>query len=53
MILTDKSGKKTTIDISAAVGDIVYARTTAGPEVYELNTQILKDLGFKAADLLM
>jgi len=53
MILTDKSGKKTTIDISAAVGDSVYVRTTAGPQVYELNTQILKDLGFKAADLLM
>lgn len=51
--LTDKSGKKTTIDISAAAGDSVYVRTTAGPEVYELNTQILKDLGFKAADLLM
>ena len=53
VILTDKSGKKTTVDISAAVGDSVYVRTTAGPQVYELNTQILKDLGFKAADLLM
>ena len=53
VILTDKSGKKTTIDISAPVGDSVYVRTTAGPEVYELNAQILKDLGFKAADLLM
>ena len=53
VILTDKSGKKTTVDISAAVGDSVYVRTTAGPQVYELNTQISKDLGFKAADLLM
>ncbi len=53
VILTDKSGKKITVDISAAVGDSVYVRTTAGPEVYELNTQILKDLDFKAADLLM
>ena len=53
VILTDKSGKKTTVDISAATGDSVYARTTAGPEVYGLNAQILKDLGFKAADLLM
>src|SRR5579859_1271150 len=52
VILTDKSGKKTMVDISAAVGDSVYVRTTAGPQVYELNTQILKDLGFKAADLL-
>jgi hypothetical protein len=53
VILTAKSGKKTTIDISSVAGDSVYVRTTAGPEVYELNTQILKDLGFKAADLLM
>jgi len=53
LILTDKSGKKTTIDISAAAGDSVYVRTTAGPEAYDLNTQILKDLDFKAADLLM
>lgn len=53
VILTDKSGKKTTVDISAAAGDRVYVHTTAGPQVYELNTQILKDLGFKAADLLM
>ena len=53
VILTDKSGKNTTVDISAAIGDSVYVRTTAGPEVYEVNTQILKDLGFKAADLLV
>lgn len=53
VILSGKSGKKTTVDISAAVGDRIYVRTTAGPEIYELNTQILKDLGFKAADLLM
>ncbi|HET6200012.1 MAG: DUF4340 domain-containing protein [Candidatus Acidiferrales bacterium] len=53
VILTDKAGKKTTVDISAAAGDSVYVRTTAGPEAYDLNTQILKDLGFKAADLLM
>jgi hypothetical protein len=53
VILTDKSGKNTTVDISAAIDDSVYVRTTAGPEVYEVNTQILKDLGFKAADLLV
>lgn len=52
VVLIDKSGKKTTVDISAAAGDSVYVRTSAGSEVYELNTQILKDLGFKAADLL-
>lgn len=51
--LTDKSGKKTTVSVSAAAGDSAYVRTSDGPEVYELSTQILKDLGFKAADLLM
>ena len=50
---TDKSGKKTTVSVSAAVGESVYVRTSAGPEVYELGTQILKDFDFKAADLLM
>src|SRR5487761_7223 len=51
--LTDKAGKKTTVSISAAAGKSVYARTSEGPSVYELNSQILKDLGFKAADMLM
>jgi hypothetical protein len=53
VVLTDKLGKATTIEISGAVGDSVYVRTSAGPQVYELNTQILKDLGFKASDLLI
>ena len=51
--LTEKSGRATTVEISSAVGDSVYARTSAGPEVYELKTQILKDLGFKATDLIL
>lgn len=50
--LTDKSKKTTTVEISAATGDIVYVRTSAAPEVYEVSTQILKDLGFKISDLL-
>jgi hypothetical protein len=50
--LTDKSNKKTTVEISAASGDSVYLRTTAGPQVYQVSTQILKDLGFKISDLL-
>lgn len=53
VVLTDKSGKATTIQISAAVGKSVYVRTSASPQVYELNTQILTDLGFKPADLLV
>jgi Domain of unknown function (DUF4340) len=51
--LTDKSNKTTTIQISAASGNSVYVRTSAGPEVYEVNTQILTDLGFKVSDLLI
>lgn len=50
--LTDKSKKTTTVQISAASGNSVYVRTSAGPAVYEVNTQILKDLGFKISDLL-
>ncbi|MGC1105910.1 MAG: DUF4340 domain-containing protein, partial [Candidatus Acidiferrales bacterium] len=53
VILTDKSNKTTTIQISAASDNSVYVRTSAGPEVYEVNTQILKDLGFKVSDLLI
>ncbi|HEV2306364.1 MAG TPA: DUF4340 domain-containing protein [Candidatus Acidoferrales bacterium] len=53
VVLTDKSGKTTTIQISGAVGDSVYVRTSAGSQVYELGTQILKDLGFKASDLFI
>jgi hypothetical protein len=51
--LTDKSGKVTTISISSAVKDSVYARTSESPEVYQLSTQILKDLGFKPSDLVL
>ncbi|MFZ0332952.1 MAG: DUF4340 domain-containing protein [Candidatus Acidiferrales bacterium] len=51
--LKDKSNKTTTIQISAASSNSVYIRTSAGPEVYEANTQILTDLGFKVSDLLI
>jgi hypothetical protein len=53
LTLTDKSKKTTTVQISAASGDSVYVRTSKGPEVYEVSTQILKDLGFKVSDLLI
>lgn len=49
---TDKSGKKTIVEISAADKDSVYVKTSDAPQVYKLNKQILTDLGFKAADLL-
>lgn len=51
--LVDKSKKTTTIQISAASGNSVYVRTSAGPEVYEVGTQILTDFGFKPSDLLI
>ena len=49
---TGKSGKKATVEISAADKDSVYVKTSDAPEVYKLNKQILADLGFKASDLL-
>lgn len=51
--LVDKSKKITTIQISAASGNSVYVRTSAGPEVYEVGAQILTDFGFKPSDLLI
>ena len=50
--LTDKSGKKTTVEISAADKDSAYAKASDTPQVYKLDKQILTDLGFKASDLL-
>lgn len=50
--LTDKSGKTTKVSISAELGGFVYARSTAGPEVYKLNKQIFDDLNFKTTDIL-
>ncbi len=51
--LADKSGKTTTIEISKAVKDSVFVKVSSAPQVYELNKQILTDLGFKASDLLI
>lgn len=51
--LTDKSGKTTTIEISQAVKDSVVVKVSSAPQAYELNKQILTDLGFKASDLLI
>jgi hypothetical protein len=51
--ISDKSGKVTTVTVSSAVKDSVYVRTSAGPQVYQVSTQILKDLGFKPSDLLL
>lgn len=44
--LTDKSGKKLTVQISGEPGGFVYARTSDSPAIYKLNKQILTDLNF-------
>jgi hypothetical protein len=49
--LTDKSGKKLTIQISKESGGFVYAKTSDSPAVFKLDKQILSDLNFKSADL--
>jgi Domain of unknown function (DUF4340) len=49
--LTDKSGKKTEIQISAATGNSVYARTNSGPEILKLGKSILDDLNFATTGL--
>jgi len=48
---TDKSGKTTTVRISAADGDDVYVRVDGKPEVFKVKKQLLDDLSFKAADV--
>ena len=45
-ILTEKSGKGLSVQISAASGGFVYARTSQSPAIYKLHQQILSDLSF-------
>jgi Domain of unknown function (DUF4340) len=52
-ILTDKSGKKITVQISKEFGGFVYVRSSEGPAVYQLKAQTLTDLNFKAADMVL
>ena len=47
--LTNVSGKKLEIQVSAPVGDSVYARTSAGPEIYKLEKKVFDDLNSKAS----
>jgi hypothetical protein len=44
--LTDKSGKKLTVQISSESGGFVYAKTSEGPAIYKFKKQILSDLSF-------
>src|SRR5262249_21251401 len=46
--LTDKSGKTTTVKISAADGEDVYVKVEGQPEVYKASKTLLDGLSFKA-----
>jgi hypothetical protein len=52
-ILTDKSGKKLTVQISKESNGFVYARTSDSPAIYKLDKQILSDLNFKSSDMAL
>lgn len=46
VILTDKDGKKITLDVSKPVKDVAYARTSAGPTVFKAKKELFDDLNF-------
>jgi hypothetical protein len=52
-VLTDKSGKKLTVEISKESNGFVYGRTSDSPAVYKLNKQVLSDLSFKPSDMVL
>jgi hypothetical protein len=49
---TSKSGQKAEFSFSAAAGDSVYARTSAGPTIYKLDKKVLDDLTAKPPDTI-
>src|SRR5580700_1226876 len=49
--LTDKDGKKSTVQISKEHGGFVYVRSSEGPAIYKLKGQTLTELNFKAGDM--
>jgi hypothetical protein len=53
VLLTEKSGKKLTVQISNESGDFVYGRTSDGPAVYKLKKQTLNLLNFKPDDFAL
>jgi hypothetical protein len=53
VLLTEKSGKKLTVQISNESGDFVYGRTNDGPAVYKLKKQTLSLLNFKPDDFAL
>jgi hypothetical protein len=49
--LTDKSGKKLSVEISKEAGNFVYARTSDGPAVFKLKKEVFAGLAVKPPDL--
>jgi hypothetical protein len=52
VILTDKDGKKITLDVSKPVNDFAYARSSAGPSVFKVKKELYDDLNFTPAQAL-
>ncbi len=52
-VLTDKSAKKLTVQISKESNGFVYARTSDSPAVYKLDKQTRAQLNFKPGDLIL
>jgi hypothetical protein len=50
--LTDKAGKTTVVNVSAADGDSVYVNIQGRPGVYKVAKQLLDDLNFKTTDVV-
>jgi hypothetical protein len=49
--LTDKSGKKLSVEISKEAGNFVHARTSEGPAVFKLKKEIFTALAVKPGEL--
>ena len=49
--MTDKSGKKLSVEISKENGNFVYARTSEGPAVFKLKKEIFAALAVKPGEL--
>lgn len=52
VILTDKDGKKITLEVSKPVKDFAYARTSASPSVFKVKKDLYDDLNFTPAQAL-
>lgn len=50
VILSDKDGKKITLDVSKPVKDFAYARTSAGSSVFKVKKELYDDLNFAPAE---